>query len=199
MNYSLNIKSDLFRIGKYYSEIDDSSSVDCPPFWNSRKIIISHVNFKNETYMDNIRTAAFIGMSLNVAMVILFLVTFKGKFKKLYKAYYTSSSWKCITFSSFFKRWFFVTFPFFEVLSPLSDSILGRSLIFKLLNCSASLLDAIYFGSLEKDDILVHVDSKVIQAMAAFVFISVLKDFLIGFYLHWTYEGRLEVQKYNHL
>ena len=79
--------------------------------------------------MNNIQTAAYIGMSLNVAMVIFFLITFKGKFKKLYKAYYTSSSWKCITFSSFFKRWFFVTFPFFEVLSPLSDSVLGRSLI----------------------------------------------------------------------
>merc|ERR1711911_122809 len=60
-------------------------------------------------------------------MVILFLFTFRGKFKKLYKAYYTSSSWKCFTFSSFFKRWFFVTFPFFEALSPLSDSVLGRS------------------------------------------------------------------------
>ena len=103
--------------------------MECPEFWNSRKINITHVDFKNEKYMDNIQTAAYIGMSLNVAMVILFLITFKGKFKKLYKAYYTSTSWKCITFSSFFKRWFFVTFPFFEALSPLSDSILGRSLI----------------------------------------------------------------------
>ena len=119
----------MFRIGEYYTKIDDSNSVDCPPFWNSRKINISRVDFKKEEalYMDNIQTAAFIGMSLNVAMVILFLVTFKGKFKKLYKAYYTSSSWKCITFNSFFKRWFFVTFPFFEVLSPLSDSVLGKS------------------------------------------------------------------------
>jgi len=39
----------------------------------------------------------------------------------------------------------------------------------------------------------VHVDSKIIQAMAAFVFISVLKDFLIGFYLHWTYEDPKKV------
>ena len=77
--------------------------------------------------MDNIQIAAFIGMGLNVLMVILFLVSFKGKFKKLYKAYYSSSSWKCITFSAFFKRWFFVLFPFFEALSPLSDSILGES------------------------------------------------------------------------
>ena len=36
-----------------------------------------------------------------------------------------------------------------------------------------------------------HIDERVIQAMAAFVFISVLKDFLICFYLHWTYEGRV--------
>ena len=123
----------MFRIGEYYSKIEDSNSVVCPPFWNSRKINIRHIDFKKEEglYMDNIQTAAFIGMSLNVAMVILFLVTFKGKFKKLYKAYYTSSSWKCITFSSFFKQWFFVTFPFFEVLSPLSDSVLGKSSFFK--------------------------------------------------------------------
>ena len=55
-----------------------------------------------------------------------------------------------------------------------------------------SFQDAIYFGSLENAYLLVHVDSEVIQAMAAFVYISVLKDFLIGFYLHWTYEGRVE-------
>ena len=54
---------------------------------------------------------------------------------------------------------------------------------------STITLDAIYFWSLERERLLVHVDPKVIQAMAAFVFISVLKDFLIGFYLHWTYEG----------
>ena len=53
-----------------------------------------------------------------------------------------------------------------------------------------SISDALYFRNLDKNnDTLVHVDQKVIQAMAAFVFISVLKDFLICFYLHWTYEG----------
>ena len=53
-----------------------------------------------------------------------------------------------------------------------------------------SISDALYFRNLDKNnDTLVHVDQKVIQAMAAFVFISVLKDFLICFYLHWTYEA----------
>ena len=52
-------------------------------------------------------------------------------------------------------------------------------------------IDALYFRNLDKNnDTLVRVDPIVIQAMAAFVFIAVLKDFLICFYLHWTYEGR---------
>ena len=118
----------IFRTEYYSDEFRLTNSDDCPPFWKSpnKTIEIRAANFTNEEYMDNIQIAAYIGMSLNVAMVILFLVTFKGKFKKLYKAHYTSSSWKCITFSSFFKRWFFVTFPFFEACSPLSDSVLGR-------------------------------------------------------------------------
>ena len=101
----------------------------CTPFWEpkNKSINISLLDFKSED-MDyiNIQTAAYIGMGLNITMVILFLITFKGKFKKLYKANYNSVSWKCITLPKIFMRWFYVLFPFFEALSPLSDSILGK-------------------------------------------------------------------------
>ena len=120
----------------YYDSVDDNGfkrTINCTPFWQSpgKFIDISPLNFtsaesKDYIRIDNIQTAAYIGMGLNIAMVILFLFTFKGKFKKLYKVHYTSVKWKCITLPTFFMRWFYVLFPFFEALSPLSDSILGK-------------------------------------------------------------------------
>ena len=46
-----------------------------------------------------------------------------------------------------------------------------------------------YFGQLESENVLVHVDPAVIKAMAAFVFIAVLKDILVGGYMHLLYQG----------
>ena len=48
--------------------------------------------------------------------------------------------------------------------------------------------DAIYFGDLEKENILVHVDPAVVKAMASFVFIAILKDILVGLYMHLLYD-----------
>ena len=112
----------------YYDEVNQIRHVNCPLFWKAedKRIHIKPLDFESEDYMDNIQTAAYIGMGLNIAMVMLFLFTFKGKFKKLYKAYYESVSWKCIFLPKVFMRWFYVLFPFFEALSPLSDSIFGK-------------------------------------------------------------------------
>ena len=114
---------------QFYESAEEDINVKCPPFWQNKtkRISIKPLDFTS-TDMDymEIQTSAYIGMGLNIAMVILFLVTFKGKFKKLYKAHYTSVSWKRIKLPEFFMRWFYVLFPFFEALSPLSDSILGK-------------------------------------------------------------------------
>jgi len=48
--------------------------------------------------------------------------------------------------------------------------------------------DAYYFGDLEKENILVHVDPAVIKAMASFVFIDIAKDILVGVYMHYLYD-----------
>ena len=34
------------------------------------------MNFSREEYMDNIQTSAYVGMGLNVAVVIIYLITF---------------------------------------------------------------------------------------------------------------------------
>ena len=55
--------------------------------------------------------------------------------------------------------------------------------------CISHILDAFYFGELESENVLVHVDPAVIKAMAAFVFIAIFKDILVGAYMHLLYEG----------
>ena len=50
--------------------------------------------------------------------------------------------------------------------------------------------DALYFGDLESENILVHVDPGVIKAMAAFVIIAVFKDVMVGLFMHLLYNGK---------
>ena len=58
--------------------------------------------------------------------------------------------------------------------------------------------DAYYFGDLEKENILVHVDPAVIKAMASFVFIDIAKDILVGVYMHYLYdEGKWKIYSEN--
>ena len=59
--------------------------------------------------------------------------------------------------------------------------------------------DAFYFGELESENILVHVDPAVIKAMASFVFIAILKDILVGAYMHMLYEGIGIIKNVKHL
>ena len=85
----------------------------------------------------------------------------------------------------------------FQVLSTVCESVLTTELI----NINS---DAFYFGELESENILVHVDPAVIKAMASFVFIAILKDILVGAYMHLLYEGtgidchKLWIRNLNH-
>ena len=48
-------------------------------------------------------------------------------------------------------------------------------------------LDAFYFSRLESTPLLVHFDFSVIKAMAAFCFLAVLKDAIVGIFLYQFY------------
>ena len=54
---------------------------DCPSFWRDKKIKINPMNVTSEEYMSNIQTAAYIGMALNAAVIVAYLVSFKGIIK----------------------------------------------------------------------------------------------------------------------
>ena len=51
-------------------------------------------------------------------------------------------------------------------------------------------LDAFYFSKLESNNILVHFDFDVIKAMAAFCFLAVLKDAIVGGIIFIFYKRR---------
>ena len=66
-------------------------------------------------------------------------------------------------------------------------------IIFELMKFN---LDAFYFGELQSENVLVHVDPAVIKAMAAFIFIAILKDILVGAYIYALYEGTGIIKNY---
>ena len=49
--------------------------------------------------------------------------------------------------------------------------------------------DALYFAGLESKELLVHYDSNVIKAMAAFVYIAILKDVFTAVLVLFYYKG----------
>ena len=123
--------------GIYPQTKEALNSQDCPSFWQDCKIRINPVDFTNrnssltqEYGMKNIKTAVYVGMSLNIAIVLLFLISFRHKLKRIYKTNYEKSIIKCcslnITLSSRVKSILFMFPVFMESLVPLTDSILGE-------------------------------------------------------------------------
>ena len=49
-------------------------------------------------------------------------------------------------------------------------------------------LDATYLVQLESEFLLVHVDPAVIKAMTAFIYIAIIKDVLVGYFLYRLYK-----------
>ena len=80
---------------------------------------------------------------------------------------------------------------FGQLLTLFQVAYMSHTLAYKIN------LDAFYFGELESENVLVHVDPAVIKAMAAFVFIAIFKDILVGAYMHLLYEGTGN-DYYNH-
>ena len=84
--------------------------VDCSDFWLDKKIKINPMNFTSEEYMDNIQTSAYVGMGLNIAVVIGYLIAFRNIIK--------SESGRCRRFKLIMK----ILYAFFW---PVADSITG--------------------------------------------------------------------------
>ena len=68
------------------------------------------MNFSSEEYMDNIQTSAYIGMGLNIAVVMGYLIAFRNIIK--------SESGHCRRFKLIMK----ILYAFFW---PVADSITG--------------------------------------------------------------------------
>lgn len=49
--------------------------------------------------------------------------------------------------------------------------------------------DALYFSRLDSDYLLVHFDPNVIKAMAAFCFMAIVKDAIVGGFIFIFYKG----------
>ena len=52
------------------------------------------------------------------------------------------------------------------------------------------ILDAWYYGRLESKSLLVHMSPSVIKAMAAFVYLAVVKDVLLGLVMLVCYSDK---------
>ena len=149
---------------------------DCPSFWRDKKIKINPMNFTSEEYMNNIQIAAYVGLAFNVAVVVAYFISFT-----YFKRIIVGETW-CDKLKFFAK----IAYGFFW---PLIDSITGDLVVKYAFDVFPNhYLDALYFGELESENILV--DPSVIKAMCAFVFIAVFKDILIGLYMHLLYAGK---------
>ena len=84
--------------------------VDCSDFWLDKKIKINPMNFTSEEYMDNIQTSAYVGMGLNIAVVMIYLISFRSNIKEEFGC--------CSKFKLLMK----ITYAFFW---PVADSISG--------------------------------------------------------------------------
>ena len=107
--------TDSFRIGTFYPDSDSITNpfdplVDCSNFWRDKKIKINPMNFTSEEYMDNIQTSAYVGMGLNVAVVIAYLISFRSRIN--------DESGCCSKFKLIMK----IIYAFFW---PVADSISG--------------------------------------------------------------------------
>ena len=104
-----------FRIGTFYPDSDSITDPfdpleDCPDFWIDKKIKINPMNFTSEEYMDNIQTSAYVGMGLNIVVVIIYLISFRSRIK--------DESGCCSKFKLIMK----IIYAFFW---PVADSISG--------------------------------------------------------------------------
>ena len=165
-------------MGIFYPDSNETfdSFHDCPSFWRDKKIKINPMNFTSEEYMNNIQISAYVGMALNVAVVVAYFISFK----KIIQEQTGRDRLK------FFAK---IGYAFFL---PLVDSITGDLVVkYAFVVFKNHYLDALYFGELESENILVHVDPSVVKAMCAFVFIAVLKDILVGLYIHLLYAGKV--------
>ena len=69
------------RVGTFYPESDEPFDLiaNCSSFWHDKKLKIHPMNFTSEEYMDNIQIASYIGMSLNIIVVLGYLFSFRSK------------------------------------------------------------------------------------------------------------------------
>ena len=68
------------------------------------------MDFTSEAYMDNIQTSAYVGMGMNIAVVMIYLISFRSKIK--------DESGCCAKFKLIMKI-------FYAFLWPVADSISG--------------------------------------------------------------------------